>query len=302
MFGYIKPVSAELKVKEYELYRAIYCGLCESLGHNVSCSSRLSLSYDFVFLALVRMALTGEEGKVERHRCLAHPTKKRAVIVGASQLDYTARLSAVLTYHKLRDDIADTKGFKRFAARLLVPFAAHMRKRARFDKAAEAYIAEKLAELTALERDGCNSIDRAAEPFGELMAYAASFGLEKDSSEARIAAEIGRHIGRFIYVIDAIDDLRDDIKTGAYNPFAMKCTDSAVGIIPDLQRVRTALTMELVGVEAAANLIDFTKTPEYGEIIKNIIYLGLPACADKVIGKYASEEDATKRENGEQDI
>ncbi len=301
MFGYIKPVSAELRVKEYELYRAIYCGLCEAIGRSVSCSSRLSLSYDFVFLALVRMALTGEVGKVERHRCLAHPTKKRAVIVGASQLDYTARLSAVLTYHKLRDDIADTRGLKRHAARLLVPFAARMRKRARFDKEAETYISERLGELSLLEREGCHSIDRAAGPFGELMAYAASYGFAKDSPEARIAAEIGRHIGRFIYVIDAIDDFSDDIKSGAYNPLRESCGDENK-LSKEAETLKCALTMELVGVESAANLIDFTNTPEYGEIIKNIIYLGLPGCADKVLGKYKSGTAVEKRENGEQGI
>lgn len=302
MFGYIKPVSAELKVKEYELYRAIYCGLCEALGHNVSCSSRLSLSYDFVFLALVRMALAGEVGKVERHRCLAHPTKKRAVIVGASQLDYTARLSAVLTYHKLRDDIADTKGFKRLAARLLMPFASRIRKRARFDKNAEAYIAERLGELSMLEREGCDSLDRAAEPFGELMAYAASYGFEKDSREARIAAEIGRHVGRFIYTIDAIDDFSGDMKSGAYNPLRESCGGDENKLSCEAETLKCSLTMELVGVEAAVELIDFTKTPEYGEIIKNIIYLGLPACADKVLGKYKSVGAVEKRENGEQGI
>lgn len=302
VFGYIKPVSAELKVKEYELYRALYCGLCESLGRSVTCSSRLSLSYDFVFLALVRMALTGEVGKVERHRCLAHPTKKRAVIVGASQLDYTARLSAVLTYHKLRDDIADTRGFKRLTARLLMPFASRMRKQARFDKDAEAYIAERLEELSALEKNGCNSLDRAAEPFGELMAYAASHGFVKDSREERIAAEIGRHIGRFIYIVDAIDDFSDDMKSGAYNPLRESCGGDENKLSDEVDAIKCALTMELVGVEAAANLIDFTKTPEYGEIIKNIIYLGLPACTDKVLGKYRSADAVEERENGEQDI
>lgn len=302
VFGYIKPASAELKVKEYELYRALYCGLCESLGRSVSCSSRLSLSYDFVFLALVRMALTGEVGKVERHRCLAHPTKKRAVIVGASQLDYTARLSAVLTYHKLRDDIADTKGFKRFAARLLMPFASRMRKRARFDREAEEYIAERLKELSELEREGCDSLDRAAEPFGELMAYSASYGFEKDSREARISAEIGRHIGRFIYVTDAIDDFSDDMKSGAYNPLRESCGGDESKLSGNIEALKCALTMELVAVEAAANLIDFTKTPEYGEIIKNIIYLGLPACTDKVLGKYKSDSAVEDRENGEQGI
>ena len=291
MFGYIKPTIPELRVKEYELYRAVYCGLCESLGRSVTCSSRLSLSYDFVFLALVRMALTGEVGKCERHRCLAHPTKKRAVIVDAHELDYTARLSAVLTYHKLRDDIADGKGLKRLGVRFLMPEAKRMRRRARFDKDSEAFIEDKLGALAALERERCASFDRAAEPFGELMAYASALGFEENTPEARIAAEIGRHIGRYIYIIDALDDLADDIKSGSYNPFRQMYGDGTDGVARETENIRTALTMELVGVSNAVELIDFSKTPEYGEIIKNIIYLGLPLCTDRVLSKYKAVND-----------
>lgn len=289
MFGYIKPVAAELRVKEYEMYRALYCGLCESLGHNATCVSRLSLSYDFVFLALVRMSLAGESGRLERHRCLAHPTKKRSVLVGAEQLDYCAKLSAVLTYHKLRDDISDSRGFKRLGARLLIPFASVMRRRAGLDKEAEKFIASKLATLSALEREGCASLDRAAEPFGELMAYVSAYGLEKSSPKARIAQEIGRHIGRYIYIIDAVDDLADDIKTDSYNPFRRMYIDAAAELCRDAEKIRCALTMELRGVEAAVELIDFSAVYEYGELIRNIIYLGLPECTDRVLGKYTSE-------------
>ncbi len=286
LFGYVRPVSAELKVKEYELYRAVYCGLCEALGKNVTCASRLSLSYDFVFLALVRMALEKEVGAVERHRCLAHPTKKRAVITKSAQLDYCAKISAVLTYHKLRDDIADSRGFKRFGARLLLPAAKRMKKRAHFDKSAEEYIKSKLTELAELEAAGCDSVDRAAEPFGQLMAYITSYGFDRESNSFKIASEIGRSIGRFIYIADAVDDLEDDIKNGSYNPFRMMYKDGKDGLSRDIESVRFAMTMELTRIEAAVGLTDFDGVFEYGEIIKNIIYLGLVECRDRVLGKY----------------
>lgn len=290
LFGYVKPVSAELKVKEYELYRAVYCGLCEALGKNVTCASRLSLSYDFVFLALVRMALQKEVGKIERHRCLAHPTKKRAVVTNSAQLDYCAKISAVLTYHKLRDDIADSRGFKRLGAWLLLPAAKRMKKRTRFDKDAEEYIMSKLAELAELEAAGCESVDRAAEPFGQLMAYICAYGLEPDSANYKIASEIGRSIGRFIYIADAVDDLEDDIKNGSYNPFRMMYANAEQGLRGDVDAVRFAMTMELTRIEAAVGLIDFDSVFEYGEIIKNIIYLGLVECRDRVLGKYIPDD------------
>lgn len=292
MFGYIKPQIPELKVKEYELYRAVYCGLCAALGRNTTCVSRLSLSYDFVFLATVRMALAKEAGRIEKKRCLAHPTKKRAVLYGAEQLDLTARLSALLTYYKLLDDIADSKGLKRLASRLLLPAAKRMKKRAGFDAETEGIVSEQLSRLSLLEREQCDSVDRAAEPFGELMTFICSFGFEKGSREQRIAQEIGRHIGRFIYIVDALDDLGDDISSGSYNPFIHMYGDPAKEL--DAERIRTALTMELMGIETAVELMDFETVPEYGAIIRNIIYFGLPNVTEKVLTK-----NSAKAENGE---
>ena len=292
MFGYIKPLQAELRVKEYELYRAVYCGLCAALGRNTSCISRLSLSYDFVFLALVRMSLSGEVGKIEKRRCIAHPTKKRAVLTDAPQLDFCARLSSVLTYYKLKDDIADTGGFKRLGAYLLLPAASHMRKRAKFPAESEAFISSKLSEMSHLEAEGCDSIDRIAELFGELMAHAAAIGYEENSKEERIAREIGRHIGRFIYIADALDDLTDDLKSGSYNTFAvMYGSDAQARVSNDSERIRNALTMELMGVSSAVELISFDSVPEYGEIIKNTIYLGLPELCGRLTSKYTAKAD-----------
>ncbi len=289
MFGYIKPVAAELKVKEYELYRAVYCGLCAALGRNTTCISRLSLSYDFVFLAVVRMALFSEKGKIEKRRCFAHPTKKRAVLTGADQLDYCARISSVLTYHKLCDDINDDRGAKKLVSYLLLPVASLIRKRAKMEDSAEEFIKEKLSCLSRLEKENCASLDRAAEPFGELMAYVCSYGFTEGSSKYRIAYEIGRHIGRFIYIIDAIDDLKADIKSGAYNPFSAMYSDPQAELERGIQMLENALTMELMGVEAAAELIDFSAVPEYGEIIRNIIYLGLPGIVSEILNKNSAK-------------
>ncbi len=298
VFGYIRPAAAELKVKEYELYRAVYCGLCEALGRNITCFSRLSLNYDLVFLAIVRMSLSGEKGRIERRRCIAHPMKKRAVLADAPHLDYCARLSSVLTYHKLRDDAIDSRGWKRAVAYMLMPYASFIRRRAQMAACVEEYIKEKLVRQIQLEKDGCPSLDKAAEPFGELMAYVCSFDFEKDSPEARIADEIGRHIGRFIYIIDAIDDLEDDIKSDSYNPFRMMYEAPASELERNHDILRNALTMELVGIEAAVELIDFSAVPEYGEIIRNIIYLALPALITKVLNKNSAEsaEDGEEKQ------
>lgn len=292
MFGYIKPLPAELKVKEYELYKSVYCGLCASLGRNTTCASKLTLSYDFVFLALFRLALSNESGelRLEKRRCLAYPTKKRQVMVGSKELDLCARVSVLLTYGKLRDDINDERGIKRFASRLLLPAAARMRKKALMADARlsrlDSTITERLAELSRLESDRVYSPDAAAEPFGELMSEVFKLGLEDNSPEGRIAAELGRHIGRFIYMIDAADDLSEDLKLGRYNPFRIEGADDQTILSEFASRreaLKSSLIMELTAASRAVELIDTDKQPSVGAIIKNIIYLGLPTRIDELI-------------------
>ena len=64
MYGYVRTHAPELKVRQQEYYRAVYCGLCRTMGKCTGQCSRMTLSYDFTFFALVRMALTGERIEV----------------------------------------------------------------------------------------------------------------------------------------------------------------------------------------------------------------------------------------------
>lgn len=289
MFGYIKTYIPELRVKEYELYRAAYCGLCESLGKKVTCTSRLSLSYDFVFLALIRMSLAKESGEIKKKRCVAHPTKKRSVIVNSGELDTAARLSALLTYHKIKDDVADSHGIKRILSYLLLPSSLRMRKKARIIPECEEFIIKKLSELSALEKESCASPDKVADVFGELLSEIFAYGFDKNAPEGRISAEIGFHVGRFIYIIDAVDDYGKDVKSGEYNPFKEIYGGDSDKFAVDTPILKDALTMTLGKVSGAVEIIDFGDTPEYGEIIRNIIYLGLPKLIDEKIKKYTDK-------------
>ncbi len=289
MFGYIKTYIPDLRVKEYELYRAAYCGLCDSLGKKVTCTSRLSLSYDFVFLALVRMSLSKERGEIKKKRCIAHPTKKRSVIVYSAELDTAASLSPLLTYHKIKDDIADSHGVKRFLSYLALPSASRMRKKSKIIPECEEFVGKKLSELSALENEACSSPDRVADIFGEILSEIFAYGFDKNSPEGRISAEIGFHIGRFIYIIDAVDDYGKDIKSGGYNPFKEIYGDDSEKFAADTPILKDALTMTLGKVSGAVEIIDFGEIPEFGEIIKNIIYLGLTKLIDEKIKKYTDK-------------
>ena len=98
MFGYVKTVRGELRVREYEYYRASYCGLCRSMGKCTGQCSRMLLSYDFAYLANVRMALSGQKPAFAKRRCMVHPLRRRVMMERNEQLDFCAAASAILAY------------------------------------------------------------------------------------------------------------------------------------------------------------------------------------------------------------
>ena len=109
MFGYVTPLTEELKVKEHHLYKSIYCGLCKAMGKRVCHESRMTLSYDVVFLVLIRLRLSGEPVSFRAERCAASPFRKKAVMERNEALDYGAAAGSLLAYHNLADDAADKK-------------------------------------------------------------------------------------------------------------------------------------------------------------------------------------------------
>lgn len=279
MFGYVRVESPELKVKEYECYRATYCGLCRSMGKCTGQCSRMTLSYDVTFLAVCRMALLGESPRYEQKRCFAHPLRKRNIVKRSDVLDYCAGAAALLTYHRVRDDLADEKGAKRLRAQLMRPFASRWRKKA--DRCGLSELDEKigrgLARLSELEAASPESVDEPASIFGDILADVMAYGLPED--EARIAESIGRSVGRWIYVADALDDAEEDFARGRYNPFIR-----LYGRVPTEEEragIEVALKNHLFAAEAAADLIEFP-CEDQKSIVYNIIYLGMPRRIEQI--------------------
>ena len=282
MLGYVRVNAQELRLREYEYYRALYCGLCRRMGKCTGQCSRMSLSYDFVFLATLRMSILGEKPSVGRVRCMVHPLKKRNAVLASPSLDYCADASALLSYHKLNDDVADEKGFARTKAILLrlLMRSAYKKARGRHGELDEK-IGACLQRLSEYEKDAHEypSADTPAALFGELMAAVFSEGLE--GADARIASEMGRAVGHWIYLADAADDFAEDKKRGRFNPY--KGLFGETPTATDLENLRVSLTAQLMRGESAMLLIDSYATTELKEILYNIMYLGLPARAEQIV-------------------
>lgn len=286
MFGYVRTVNAELKMKEYDLYRATYCGLCRSMGKCTGQCSRMTLNYDFVFLALTRYALEPCPVRFKARRCLAHPFKKRDNMERNVILDYCAGASAILNYQKLMDDLHDEKGAKKLRALLLRPFISHSRKKAlKKDptlKILDETVAIKLSELAKIETSDQIGVDVPAACFGDILGEIMAHGY--DGMNRRIAFELGRHIGAWIYVADALDDMREDLKKGRYNPL-LKLYGGRMPNEEELALIYDATKNKLFSAEAAFDLIEINDLA-IKNILSNILYMGIPEKTAGILATY----------------
>lgn len=270
MFGYVRIAKPELKVKEYETYKAVYCSLCRELGRTYGLWSRFTLSYDFTFLALINMSLSAGCDPIERKRCVFNPFKKCNYCKSNEKLKMPAAAAMIMSYYKLKDNIKDEKGIKKLGFICLKPLFAHARKKAaKSYPAIEQIVHEYIEKQDALEKQNSSSLDMAAD----LTAYALGKILTEcsdDKVQKRILDRIGYCIGRYIYILDAACDLEDDIKSGSYN-----CLKSEFsGNREEFMKKRILPQLYVCSNEAgkAFELLDVKK---YKSILGNIIYLGL---------------------------
>ena len=291
MFGYIFPDKPELKVKEFELFRAYYCGLCETIGHNYGQVARLVLNYDIAFLGLFLSAFKSEGETIKLKRCGAHPLNKRAVVLESPALKYASDINIILSYYKLKDDYHDGKAVKAFVPMGLL--YGSFRKAEAKNSGIASVIKKRLHELDDIENKKCASVDMAAEPFArlteEIFAYPPYCG-DKDTEKK--LRWFGYNIGKWIYVLDAFDDLDDDIKNKNFNPLIYQfCyNNEKVSDFKDRikENINFTLNFTLSEVGRVFKLLDIKKDRE---ILENIIYGGMYNKTLQILNKRRSGKD-----------
>ncbi len=284
MFGYVKPFVPNLRVKEHELYKSVYCGLCRSMKKHTGNLSRVTLSYDMTFFALVRMALCETDIGIRKRRCAVHPMKKRPMMDDNDALAYAAYVSALFSSYKVEDTLADESGIKKLGARLASPYAGHLRRRARkTEYEIETVIRDAMTELAALEREQCAVPDMPADVFGKLLGTLLSMGLH--GAKARIGYEIGLHTGRFVYLIDAAMDYEEDVKKDSYNPFRFALAGQEEMNAFRKTALHGVLTLEADAALFAFRLLDLEGRAMLGSCIENIITDGMESALSPAVGK-----------------
>ena len=290
MLGYVVPCKSELKLREFEVYNAYYCAICHSIRDRYGQLPRLLLSYDSVFLAMIISALDSSDEQISTFRCLTHPTRKRNIVSSMPEIDYAADALILLAYYNLKDDKEDEHKVLGSAGELLLRGAYKKVKNEMPEKAEN--IIEALNEIRELEKAEEPLIDRVEEPFAYIMETVLDWpGIDdivvnedvrdKDAylkSMHEAYRQIGHYLGKWIYLIDAIDDLEKDKQSGSYNP--LKYGDYSI------DRLQLNLQLYLAKIAEAMELLPIRKNVE---IIKNIVYVGLNTKNDEVLEKYNKE-------------
>ena len=277
MFGYVVMNKPEIKFKDFDMYRSFYCGLCRELKERYGLSGQITLTYDMTFVILLLSGLYEPPTKKGSTRCIVHPVRRQPVRKNAIT-EYAADMNIFLTYYKCKDDWNDERSIPGFAFGKLLE-GKEKKSEKLWGKKVQT-IVSCLDELSALEKENATDIDRVSGCFGRIMAEI--FAYREDVWEPTLR-RMGFYFGKFIYLLDAYDDVEEDVKKGNYNPFSK---DYIIKGFDD--RVKSMLMMMM-----AETCREFEKLPiiKYGDILRNILYSGVWCRFEEVSRKRREERE-----------
>lgn len=262
MFGYISINKAEMKFKDYDIYHSYYCGLCRRLRECYGRSAQMTLSFDMTFLIILLTGLYEPRTETKALRCLAHPLEKH--IVRTNELtDYATAVNLILSYYKCKDDWEDEHKKRSFAAAAVLKPQIKAIKKHYPEKV--SIVSANLKKLSEQERQGSDDLDMMAGLFGEIMAELFIYRQDEWEKDLR---KMGFFLGKFIYLMDAYEDVEKDIKAGTYNPLKeMFLSDPHFA-----ENCRQLLTMMMAECSRA-----FERLPIllHADILRNILYSGV---------------------------
>ena len=262
MFGYIKIHKSELKIKEYEQYKGLYCSLCKQLGKDFGFFARFTLNYDFTFLLLIRLALSEKECSFLNSHCSFNPRKKCFCIEKDNdELKLSSAISIMVLYHKLRDNINDEGILKK------IPIIfSYLFFKMKYKKAKKCYpdiakfLENEMIRQKKIEKSDEVNIDLCADPSAKSLGYIFSYNVSEDKKEKIYS--FGYSLGRLIYFLDAVEDYEDDLKKGKFNPFVKNrekygdCLKESMSRILNVTADENAKIYENLGITRFKNIID----------------------------------------------
>ena len=262
MYGYIQIYKPELKFREYDVYHSYYCGLCQSLQQKYKWKGKMLLSYDMTFLCLLLDGLYEPQEQTKEKRCIVKCCQCQT-FQSSAIIEYAADMNVLLSYYNAKDDWMDCQDHKKhFIMKLF-----HKSYRTISIKYPEKVhqIELQLKRLSEIESSHTTDLDAASGCFGKILAEIFSY---KADCWEHLLRQLGFFLGKFIYLLDAFDDMEQDQKSHNYNPFVL----SGLSVQQCLQPCGTLLHMMIAECTAC-----FEKLPiiKHDSILRNILYAGV---------------------------
>lgn len=261
MFGYIIINKAEMKYKEFDVYHSYYCGLCRKLKEKYGISGQISLNYDMTFLLMLLTGLYDPETTGGECRCIAHPFEKQETRTNIFT-EYIADMNVLLTWYKCRDDWEDEKKIHKLLYGKMLEGKSRKLKDFYTEKIRNINLL--MYDLSDAEQENRLDIDEMSGMFGKVMAQIV---VSREDEWSENLSRFGFYLGKFIYLLDAYEDVEEDIRKGTYNPLK-KIYES----LDFEEECRTILTLMM-----SECCKEFEKLPilENVEILRNILYSGV---------------------------
>ncbi len=277
MFGYVVPRKDRLTEQQQTQYRAAYCGLCRALKLRYGFHARFMVNYDMTFLYFLLRQQRGQE--YERCFCPANPFCRKNCLPADEAMGYAADICVLLSCQKLEDAAQDGGFFTKLGAKsALFLYRRAYRKAAALHPVEDQAFRECLQRLYALEQERCASIDRTADAFASLLKVCAA-SIDKPSRRRPMELLL-YHVGRYLYLTDALEDLPKDLKKDNYNPLRYRYTTENGALSPE-DKQQLIDTVD-ASISMAASAFELLEQGEDTQLLDNIIYYGLPSVLHSV--------------------
>lgn len=280
MFGYLDIEKGKLQDGERGLWQTFMCGLCMSTKTAYGNFPRAFITNDINFFNVLFHSVTQTDVEIEQKTCFSHPLKKRAILKTTTLTDELAAANVLLTYWNIYDDVIDDGGLAKKAALSSIkkPYAKAKANLPQMDEMLE----QMYAELQSLEKSHCDVIDKVAHSFACLAQQFATQVLGENSNQ--YVETLCYNLGKWIYLIDALDDVEKDLKKGSYNVFASCYNFNKVDdIATKLDEIQFLMYSVLNRIAQSYNDLNLTK---YTCILNNVLFDSIRNKTSQTLNKY----------------
>lgn len=292
MFGYVYPFKPDLKIRHYNTFKSYYCSLCHEIKKNYGNIPRISINFDTTFMAILLDSFSNNKHSIEKKICIIHPVEKKLIVKNNSSINYASHITMILTHNKIIDDINDENNL---FSKIVLPISnKYIKKLPNYLKNLNEVIFNQLNDLKNLEDSKKKlSIDEFSHPFGNVIKNIFEFYGKTNNfpeNDLQYLKNLGYNLGKWIYIIDAFNDLEKDIKNNSFNPIlnledTIKKDEITITEFKTQIKDKFSSLLTYINLKCLENFQKLSLVKNY-DLIENILQLGMPFKSDKIVNHF----------------